>query len=59
MDDEILLESDNENILDNMNLVEDDIVRVDGVIVLKVDMKINDKEEMFDFFFFIKDMHWT
>lgn len=50
MDDEILLESDNENILDNMNLVEDDIVRVDGVIVLKVDMKINDKEEMFEFF---------
>lgn len=50
MDDEILLESDNENILDNMNLVEDDIVRVDGVIVLKVDMKFNDKEEMFEFF---------
>ncbi|XP_022880995.1 protein FAR1-RELATED SEQUENCE 1-like [Olea europaea var. sylvestris] len=45
-----LSESDNDNVMDNSNILDDDIAGVDGPIVPEVGMKFKDKNEMFDFY---------
>ncbi|XP_022852108.1 protein FAR1-RELATED SEQUENCE 3-like [Olea europaea var. sylvestris] len=50
VDDIILLEDENDNNLDNVNLVDDGIIGLDGVIVPEVGMKFNDEKEMYDFY---------
>lgn len=44
------MDPDNDNVMDNLNVLDDDISRVDGVVVLEVGMKFKDKNEMFDFY---------
>ncbi|XP_022850711.1 protein FAR1-RELATED SEQUENCE 5-like isoform X2 [Olea europaea var. sylvestris] len=46
----ILVESDNENVEDNMNQLEDEIAKGDGNIVPKVGMTFKNENEMFDFY---------
>ncbi|XP_022854679.1 protein FAR1-RELATED SEQUENCE 5-like [Olea europaea var. sylvestris] len=42
--------SDNENVMDNMNIVEDEKLGRDGAIVPEVGMKFKDEKEMFEFY---------
>lgn len=50
VDDDILVDSDNENVEDNMNQVEAEIVQGDCSIVPEVRMTFKDENEMWDFY---------
>ncbi|XP_022865312.1 protein FAR1-RELATED SEQUENCE 5-like [Olea europaea var. sylvestris] len=50
LDDEVLVESDNENLMDNVIMLEDDNVGGDATIVPEVGMKFNDEKELFEFY---------
>lgn len=50
VDDDILVESVNENVGDNMNQLKDEIVERDGSIVPKVGIMFKVENEMFDFY---------
>ncbi|XP_022863348.1 uncharacterized protein LOC111383468 isoform X2 [Olea europaea var. sylvestris] len=50
VDDIILVESDNENLKDDMNLLGDENLGGDGVVVPQVGMKFKDNVELFDFY---------
>ncbi|XP_022897742.1 protein FAR1-RELATED SEQUENCE 5-like [Olea europaea var. sylvestris] len=45
LDDEVLVESDNENLIDNVIMLEDDNVGGDATIVPEVGMKFNDEKD--------------
>ncbi|XP_022866686.1 protein FAR1-RELATED SEQUENCE 6-like isoform X2 [Olea europaea var. sylvestris] len=49
-DNDILLESGNEKMLESVNVVDDGIVGLDGMIVPEVGMKFSDEKDMFDFY---------
>ncbi|CAA2988457.1 Hypothetical predicted protein, partial [Olea europaea subsp. europaea] len=50
LDDEVLVESNNDNNTDNIFTLKDDILGGDGVIVPKVGMKFKDEKELLDFY---------
>lgn len=50
MDDINLVKSDNENIMNDLNLLAGEIVGGDGAIVPEVGMEFKDEKEMFDFY---------